>query len=117
MVPVSRAIGRKKAMEMLLTGEPVPASEALAAGLINKVVPAAQLEAAVRELGMAIADFSPNVIALGKKTFYRQIDMSEPEAYAHTKEVMTFNALMPDAHEGITAFLQKRKPQWPRRSP
>ncbi|HME81675.1 MAG TPA: enoyl-CoA hydratase [Candidatus Eremiobacteraceae bacterium] len=117
MVPVTRAIGRKKAMEMLLTGEPIPAAAAVRAGLINKAVPAAQLEAAVREFGLAIASVSPNVIALGKEAFYRQIDMPERKAYNYTKEVMTFNALMADAHEGITAFLQKRKARWPRRHP
>jgi enoyl-CoA hydratase/carnithine racemase len=117
MVPLTRAIGRKKAMEMLLTGEPIPASEALTQGLINKAVPAAQLEGAVRELALAVADASPNVVAIGKEAFYRQIDLSETKAYAYTKEVMTFNALMADANEGIRAFLEKRKPLWPKRTP
>jgi enoyl-CoA hydratase/carnithine racemase len=116
MVPLTRAIGRKKAMEMLLTGEPIPASEALASGLINKAVPAAQLEDAVRELALAVADASANVVAIGKEAFYRQIDMPERKAYAYTKEVMTFNALMADANEGIRAFLDKRKPRWPKRT-
>ncbi|MBV8364916.1 MAG: enoyl-CoA hydratase [Candidatus Eremiobacteraeota bacterium] len=116
MVPVTRAISRKKAMEMLLTGEPISAADAVSSGLINKAVPAVKLEEAVHELATAIADVSPNVIALGKEAFYRQIDMPEAKAYAYTREVMTFNALMPDAHEGITAFLQKRKAHWPRRS-
>ena len=116
MVPLTRAIGRKKAMEMLLTGEPIPASEALANGLINKAVPAAQLEDAVRELALAVADASANVVAIGKEAFYRQIDMPERKAYAYTKEVMTFNALMADANEGIRAFLDKRKPRWPKRT-
>jgi enoyl-CoA hydratase/carnithine racemase len=114
MVPVTRAISRKKAMEMLLTGEPISAADAVKSGLINNAVPAEQLESAVRELALAVSDSSPNVIALGKEAFYRQIDMPEKKAYAYTKEVMTFNALMPDAYEGITAFLQKRKPRWPR---
>jgi enoyl-CoA hydratase/carnithine racemase len=112
MVALTRAIGRKKAMEMLLTGEPVPAPEALAAGLINKVVSAAQLEEAVRALAGKIAAMSPAIIGLGKDAFYRQIDMSQRTAYKYTKEVMVSNALMADAHEGISAFLDKRKPNW-----
>lgn len=115
MVAVSRAVGQKKTMEMLLTGAPVPADEALAAGLINQVVPATKLETAVRQLAMQIAESSPNIVALGKEAFYRQIDMPQKKAYKYTREVMTFNALMADAHEGITAFLSKRKPRWPRR--
>ncbi|MBV8222664.1 MAG: enoyl-CoA hydratase [Candidatus Eremiobacteraeota bacterium] len=115
MVPVTRAVSRKKAMQMLLTGEPISAADAVQSGLINAAVPAARLEGAVRDLAHAIADSSPNIIALGKEAFYRQIDMPEKKAYTYTREVMTFNALMQDAHEGITAFLQKRKPRWPRK--
>lgn len=114
MVAVSRAIGRKKMMEMLLTGESLPASEALAAGLVNKVVPAAQLESATRELAQKIAALSPDIIGLGKQAFYKQIDMPQDKAYEYTKEVMSLNAKAADAREGITAFLQKRKPQWKR---
>jgi enoyl-CoA hydratase/carnithine racemase len=115
MVPLTRAIGRKKAMEMLLTGEPISAKDALEAGLINKVVLSSGLEAAVKQLAGQIIESSPNVIALGKEAFYRQMDMPQRKAYAYTKEVMTYNALTADAHEGITAFLKKRKPRWPRR--
>ena len=112
MVALTRAIGRKKAMEMLLTGEPLPAPEALKAGLVNKVVPAAELENAVRALASKIAEMSPAVISLGKEAFYRQIDLPQREAYQYTKEVMVSNALMADAREGITAFLEKRKANW-----
>ena len=116
MVALTRAVGRKKAMEMLLTGEPLPAPEALAAGLVNKVVSAAELESAVRALAAKIVAMSPAVIGLGKEAFYRQIDLSQREAYEYTKEVMVSNALMADAHEGITAFLEKRKANWRRGS-
>jgi enoyl-CoA hydratase/carnithine racemase len=114
MVALTRAIGRKKAMEMLLTGEPLPAAEALQAGLVNKVVPAAELESAVQALASKIVEMSPAVVGLGKEAFYRQIDLPQREAYEYTKEVMVSNALMADAHEGITAFLEKRKAKWRR---
>jgi enoyl-CoA hydratase/carnithine racemase len=112
MVAVSRAIGRKRTMEMLLTGDPMPASEAKEAGLVNRVVPADQLEAAARELAEKIAALSSVVVGLGKQAFYKQIDLTQHEAYAYTAEVMARNAGLADAHEGITAFLEKRKPDW-----
>jgi len=115
MVALTRAVGRKRAMEMLLTGERVSASEAVAIGLINKVVPGAQLDSAVRALAAKITESSPNIVSLGKESFYRQIDLPQHDAYSYAAEVMTFNAMMADAHEGITAFLNKRKPNWPRR--
>ncbi len=114
MVAVSRIIGRKKMMEMLLTGEAMPARDALAAGLVNKVVPADQVELAVRELAEKIAALSPHTVGVGKQAFYRQVEMSQHEAYEYTKEVMSLNAQSTDAHEGITAFLEKRKPHWQR---
>jgi enoyl-CoA hydratase/carnithine racemase len=112
MVAVSRAIPEKKMMEMLLTGEPMKAADALAAGLVNRVVPRDQVDAAARELSDKIAAMSPAVVAVGKQAFYRQREMPEHEAYAYTKEVMSVNAGMPEAHEGITAFLEKRAPRW-----
>ena len=115
MVALSRAVPRKQAMEMLLTGEPISASEAVAVGLINRAVPEAKLEDALRTLAAKIAESSPNIVSLGKEAFYRQIDMPQRSAYKYAAEVMTFNATMADAHEGITAFLRKRKPRWPRR--
>jgi enoyl-CoA hydratase/carnithine racemase len=112
MVAVSRAVGRKRAMQMLLTGEPIDARTALDWGLINRVVPADELESAVLELVQALARSSPYTVATGKRAFYAQIDRSESEAYEHCKLVMTENALAADAQEGMTAFLQKRPPVW-----
>jgi enoyl-CoA hydratase/carnithine racemase len=112
MVPVSRAVGRKRAMQMLLTGEPIDAATALEWGLLNQVVPATELDVAVNRLIEAVARSSSYTVALGKRAFYDQIDRAEPDAYAHTKVVMTENAVAADAQEGMTAFLQKRTPRW-----
>jgi enoyl-CoA hydratase/carnithine racemase len=112
MVPVSRAVGRKRAMQMLLTGEPIDTATALDWGLVNQVVPADDLDAAVKRLTDAIALSSADTVALGKHAFYEQIDRAEADAYEHTKAVMTENALAADAQEGMTAFLQKRAPRW-----
>ncbi len=112
MVASSRAIGQKKAMEMLLTGEFISAEEALTEGLVNKVVPAEELETETRALAEKIADASPLVVGVGKQTFYRQLEMPTDQAYAYTKEVMSFNATFADAQEGMCAFLEKRKPEW-----
>ena len=113
MVPISRAVGRKRAMEMLLTGEPISAATALDWGLVNRVVPAERLDEAVDELVAAVTRYSSAVIGIGKAAFYRQIDLPEPDAYDLTRAVMTRNAAMADAQEGIDAFLGKRTPQWP----
>jgi enoyl-CoA hydratase/carnithine racemase len=112
MVALSRSVGQKKSMEMLLTGEFVSAEEALAEGLINKVVPAQELEAESRKLAEQIAEASPLVVGVGKQAFYRQLEMSTEQAYAYTKEVMSFNATFADAQEGMCAFLEKRTPEW-----
>jgi len=112
MVPVSRAVGRKRALEMLLTGEPIDAETALDWGLINRVVPADELEAEVMKLVESIARSSPYTVGTGKHAFYEQIDRSEHDAYEHCKVVMTENALTDDAQEGMSAFLQKRSPVW-----
>jgi enoyl-CoA hydratase/carnithine racemase len=112
MVPVSRAVGRKRAMQMLLTGEPIDAATALDWGLVNQVVPAEQLDGAVEHLSEAIARSSSYTVALGKQAFYDQVDRAESDAYDHTRVVMTENALAADAQEGMTAFLQKRAPNW-----
>lgn len=112
MVALSRAIGQKKAMEMLLTGDFVPAAEAKAEGLINKMVPPEDLETETRALAEKIAEASPLVVGVGKQAFYRQLDMPTEQAYAYTKEVMSFNATFADAQEGICAFLEKRSPEW-----
>jgi enoyl-CoA hydratase/carnithine racemase len=112
MVPVSRAVGRKRAMEMLLTGEPIDAATALEWGLVNRVVPPEELEASVEELVQAIARSSAYTVATGKHAFYSQIDRTEDQAYEHCELVMTENALAHDAQEGMTAFLEKRAPAW-----
>jgi enoyl-CoA hydratase/carnithine racemase len=112
MVEVSRAVGRKRAMEMLLTGTPVDTATAADWGLINRVVPADQLEDAVADLAGKIASASPLTVGLGKQAFYRQIDLDKRQAYDLTKAVMTMNAMTGDAKEGIGAFLEKRPPTW-----
>ncbi|HEV8194501.1 MAG TPA: enoyl-CoA hydratase [Ktedonobacterales bacterium] len=112
MVALSRAIGRKRALQMLLTGEVIPAQTAAEWGLINTVVPAGELESATRELAWRVANASALTIALGKQAFYSQIDLDQPKAYAYAKEVMSMNALAADAQEGMCAFLEKRQPTW-----
>jgi enoyl-CoA hydratase/carnithine racemase len=112
MVPVSRAVGRKRAMQMLLTGETIDAATALDWGLVNRVVPASELDAAVAEFVDAIARSSSYTVATGKRAFYDQVDRAEHDAYEQTKAVMTENALAADAQEGMSAFLQKRSPTW-----
>lgn len=112
MVPLVRNVAPKIAMEMLLTGRPITAQEALAAGLVNRVVPAQELDDVVRELVEAIVASSPLTIALGKREFYQQIHLAEIPAYTRAVNVMVDNALKHDAQEGISAFLEKRPPQW-----
>ena len=112
MVAVSRAIGRKRALQLLLTGERIDARTAAEWGLINAVVPAAELEDQTRQVARQIVRASPAVVGIGKRTFYAQIDMNQHAAYDHTRDVMTMNAMMADAREGITAFLDKREPHW-----
>ena len=112
MVALSRAIGRKRALEMLLTGELVDAHRAADWGLVNRVVAADRLRAETRQLAGRIAQASDMVVALGKQAFYTQIDLDQPKAYAYAKEVMSTNALAQDAQEGISSFLEKRTPCW-----
>ena len=112
MVPLSRAIGRKRALEMLLTGGPISASTALEWGLVNRVVPAPELDATVDELVAAISRSSPLTVAIGKEAFYEQIELDEHRAYDLTKSVMAMNSMAADAQEGICAFLEKRPPSW-----
>ena len=111
-VAVSRAVPRKKAMEMLLTGEPIGAEAAERAGLVNQVVPADQLEAATTALATRIASSSGATITLGKKAFYRQVEMDTDEAYRYGESKMVENLAHDDAKEGIRAFLEKRHPKW-----
>ena len=112
MVALSRAIGRKRALEMLLTGETIDAHTAADWGLINRVVPAAELAGEARKLAAKVTEASSLVVTLGKQAFYTQIDLDQPNAYAYAKEVMSRNALAADAREGIAAFLGKRSPCW-----
>jgi enoyl-CoA hydratase/carnithine racemase len=112
MVALSRAIGRKRAMEMLLTGRMVDAATAAEWGLVNRVVPAAELETETRRLACQIAEASSFTVGLGKQAYYAQIDLDQPKAYAYAKEVMTLNSLAHDAQEGISAFLEKRVACW-----
>ena len=112
MVPLSRAIGRKRALEMLLTGTPISAATALEWGLVNRVVPVSDLDAAVDELVAAISSSSSLTLAIGKEAFYEQVELDEHRAYDLTKSVMAMNSMAADAQEGICAFLEKRPPTW-----
>ena len=112
MVAVSRAIGRKRALEMLLSGRPVDAQTAAEWGLVNRVVPAAQVDAAALELAGQIASASPLTLKIGKQAFYRQIDEPQDEAYRLMSRTMAENAMADDAQEGMSAFLGKREPTW-----
>lgn len=112
MVALTRAIGRKRAMEMLLTGRAIDARTAAEWGLVNRVVPASELAEASLALALEIAAASPLTIGIGKQAFYAQVDLDQPKAYAYAKEVMSMNALAADAQEGISAFLGKRTPCW-----
>jgi len=112
-VAVARAVGRKRAMELLLTGAPVDAVTARDWGLVNRVVPAERLDAAVDELAASIAARSAPVVANGKRAFYVQVDASLELAYTVAGEAMVRDLSGPDAAEGIEAFLGKRPPQWP----
>jgi enoyl-CoA hydratase/carnithine racemase len=111
-VGVGRNIARKRVMEMLLTGEPIDAATALAWGLVNRVVPAAELDAAIAAFTRVILAKSARVIAAGKQAFYRQIELGLTPAYDLAGAAMACNLLDPDAHEGIDAFVEKRTPKW-----
>jgi len=112
MVPISRAVGRKRALQLLLTGDPIDAQTAADWGLVNLVVPAGELDAAVAALVEKIARSSPLTVGIGKEAFYRQVDESEHGAYELMRKVMAGNALAGDAQEGMSAFLEKRPPEW-----
>ncbi len=112
MVAVSRKVSRKKTMKMLLTGEPVGAKYAKEIGLINDHYPAHKLEGEVLKLAKKIASKSNLTIKIGKKGFYKQLEMPLRKAYKYTSKIMTENMMAMDAHEGISAFLEKRTPQW-----
>jgi enoyl-CoA hydratase/carnithine racemase len=115
MVAVARAIGRKRAVEMLFTGEPIDAATALAWGLVNRVVPAARLAEETEALARAASAGSPSAKAIGKRAFYDTIDMDLETAYARAGEVMAESALRPEAREMMQAFLAKRAAVYPSR--
>jgi enoyl-CoA hydratase/carnithine racemase len=112
MVALSRAVGRKRALEMLLSGRVIDAPTAADWGLVNRVVPPAGLAAEARKVACQIAEASGFTVALGKQAYYAQIDLDQSKAYAYAKEVMSMNALADDAQEGISAFLEKRPACW-----
>ena len=112
MVALTRAIGRKRAMEMLLTGEMIDARTAAEWGLVNRVVDSNELHDETLRLARRIASAAGFVVGLGKAAFYAQIDLDQPKAYEYGKEVMSMNALADDAQEGMDAFVCKRPPAW-----
>lgn len=112
MVALTRAVGRKRAMEMLLTGTPIDSRTAMEWGLVNRVAPAGRLREESYDLARRIAEASPLTVSLGKQAFYSQIDLDQPKAYAYAKEVMSMNAMAEDAQEGMASFLEKRRPCW-----
>lgn len=113
MVALSRNLPRKPAMEMLLTGDFIDAREALRLGLVNRVASPEALDAEIDSLVARLLDKSPRVLALGKRTFYRQLELGLEEAYAFTTDVIVENALGRDFAAGLDAFVAKRKPVWP----
>ena len=112
MVPLSRTVGKKQAMEMLLTGDLIDAKKALSIGLINNIFETEKLEENVLKIANKIASKSSATIKIGKDAFYKQKDMSLKEAYDYTSKIMTENMLHKDSEEGIAAFLEKRSPIW-----
>ena len=112
MVAISRKVSRKKAMKMLLTGDFIDAKYAKEIGLINDHYPILKLENEVLKLAKKIASKSNLIIKIGKKAFYKQLEMPLKKAYKYTSKVMTENMMVLDAREGISAFLEKRKPYW-----
>ena len=112
MVEVSRAVGRKRALEMLLTGTPIDAPTAADWGLVNRVVEPDELIAWTAQLAQQIIAASPLTVSIGKRAYYSQIDLDMPHAYEHCQDVMSRNATAEDAQEGMRAFLEKRRPVW-----
>lgn len=112
MVPLMRSVGRKRAMEMLLTGQPINAATAAEWGLVNRVVPAEKLREESLKLAGQIAEASRSTVETGKRAFHEQMDLSQSDAYARATDVMIRNLQEADAEEGILAFLEKRPPRW-----
>jgi enoyl-CoA hydratase/carnithine racemase len=116
LVAVARNIGRKRALELALTGDPIDARTAAEWGLVNRVVPADELDSATLDLVTRATRGSAESKGLGKHGFYAQVDLDQPKAYAYAIELMASSAMTPDAQEGIAAFLEKRKPKFGHRS-
>jgi enoyl-CoA hydratase/carnithine racemase len=114
MVAIARNIGRKRAAEMALSGDVIDARTALDWGLVNRVVPAEQLDSATADLLERVTRGSAQSKGIGKQALYAQIDLDQPKAYAYAVEVMAATSQLPDAREGMHAFLEKRKPEWQR---
>ncbi len=112
MVAIARNVGRKRAAEMALSGDVIDAPTALDWGLVNRVVPAGQLDCATADLLERVTRGSAQSKGIGKQALYAQIDLDQPKAYAYAVEVMAATSQLPDAQEGMHAFLGKRKPQW-----
>lgn len=112
MVALSRCVGRKRAMEMLLTGDFIDARTAAEWGLVNRVVPADRLHDDAMTLARKVAQASGPIVGLGKEAFYVQIDLAQGAAYEYAKEVMSLNAMADDAQEGMSAFIERRQPVW-----
>jgi enoyl-CoA hydratase/carnithine racemase len=115
MVAIARNVGRKRAAELALSGDVIDARTALDWGLVNKVVPAVQLDSAIQDMLERVTRGSAESKGIGKQALYAQIDLDQPKAYAYAIEVMAATSQLPDAREGMHAFLEKRKPQWRRR--
>ncbi len=111
-VALSRAVPTKTAMRMLLTGEPLSARDALAAGLVNEVTPPDDLNAATMALALKVAEAPPSAVSMGKTAFYKHAALDFPQAYNLAQRVMVENVQHPDGQEGVSAFLEKRKPSW-----
>jgi enoyl-CoA hydratase/carnithine racemase len=112
MIPLVRVIGRRRAMDMLLSGRFVSAEEALQFGLINRIVPPERLAEETRNWALELAQASPFTLSLGKRAFYSQVDLDERDAYNYAREVIAMNCTAEDAFEGMSAFIEKRKPVW-----
>jgi len=115
MIPLVRVIGRRRAMDMLLSGRFVSAEEALQFGLVNRVVAPEKLAEETRNWALELAQASTFTLSLGKSAFYSQVDLDEKSAYDYAKEVIAMNCMAEDAFEGMTAFIEKRKPVWKNR--
>src|SRR5664280_2663911 len=112
VVAVARSVGRKRACELAMSGDVIDAATALQWGLVNRVVPPAQLDSATQDLLERVTRGSAESTPMGKHALYAQTDLDQPKAYAYAVEVMAATSQLPDAREGIAAFMDKRKPRW-----